>query len=148
MRDAESVAFAVGAEAFEMERGSETVVERKVKLPVRWLKGFVEVQAYQARMQHCWEISGLEAHRFFRSLPRSAATATGWAAPAGRGLRLSQAACKDGGRIVGIQRPRVLEDLAGHAKTFRGHQAQGSLAHGLEPGLPDAQFTAVFLVRV
>ena len=31
-------------------REAGSVVERKVKLPIRWLKGFVEVQAYAPRL--------------------------------------------------------------------------------------------------
>jgi hypothetical protein len=39
-----------GTDRVEISGGDETVVERKVKLPLRWLKDFVEVQAYQSRL--------------------------------------------------------------------------------------------------
>jgi hypothetical protein len=44
------------------------VVERKVPLPERWLKGFAEVQVVAACMEPVAELSGIEARRFVRSL--------------------------------------------------------------------------------
>ena len=70
IRDADQVHLAVGSDEVSLRKGTEAVVERKVALPVRWLKGFVEVQAYQARMVRKLEIAGFEAARFLRSLPR------------------------------------------------------------------------------
>ena len=148
IRDADSVAFAVGVDAFELSRGCESVVERKVRLPVRWLKEFVEVQAYQARTSRRWEISGLEAQRLLRSLPRSTGTVAGWVVPAGRGLRLSQTAGKDGLRLDGVQRLRVLEPLARHAKTLRVYQDQSTDASAWELVLGEARFHLVLSPQV
>ncbi len=64
IRDADRVELSVGAKMVELAPGDEAVVERKVALPLRWLKGFVEVQAYQARMSPCLEVAGAEAWRF------------------------------------------------------------------------------------
>src|SRR5262249_53883907 len=71
IRDGDRVELAVGADAVELTRETERVVERKVALPLRWLKGFVEVQAYQARMIPRLEVAGTEAWRFLRALPRN-----------------------------------------------------------------------------
>jgi hypothetical protein len=51
LRDDEDVAFAVGAEEVVLSRGNQRTVEKKVKLPLRWIKGFSEVQAYQPRLE-------------------------------------------------------------------------------------------------
>src|SRR5262245_16732730 len=112
VRATDQVELAVGADALELRCGAETLVERKVALPLRWLKGFVEVQAYQARMQPCLEVSGAEAWRFLRSLPRGTVKHPCWILPAGRGLRLSHQATAGGVCLGGLQRLRVLEDLA------------------------------------
>src|SRR5262245_66582561 len=45
IRANESVRLAVGAQGVELTRKDQAVVEKKVKLPVRWIKGFTEVQA-------------------------------------------------------------------------------------------------------
>jgi hypothetical protein len=148
IREADSVAFAVGLDAFELSRGGKSLIERKVALPVRWLKGFVEVQAYQARMSRRWEVSGLQAQRFLRALPRSTGTATGWVAPAGRGLRLSQTAGKDSVRLDGVQRLRVLEPLVRHSQALRVYQDQSSDASTWELVLGEARFHLVLSPQV
>src|SRR5207247_4148922 len=91
----------------------EQIVERKVKLPMRWLKGFVEVQAYQSRMQQRTHLGKVETLRFLRSLPRSTMARTVyWIVPAGKGLRLSQREGADGLHVAGIERLRLLDDLS------------------------------------
>src|SRR5262249_49873042 len=44
VRDNERVSLAVGTDEVALLRGTDQVIERKVPLPVRWLKGFVEMQ--------------------------------------------------------------------------------------------------------
>lgn len=113
IRDGESVGLAVGHEDVTLLRGMEQVIERKVPLPVRWLKGFVEVQAYQSRMAKRAEIGKVETLRFLRSLPRSTtAKSVFWAVPAGSGLRLSQRESPGGVRLAALERLRLLEELA------------------------------------
>ncbi len=116
VRNSDSVNLAVGSDELSLSRSGESVVERKVALPVRWLKGFVEVQAYQARMSRKLEITGFEAAKFLRSVPKGSATTNAWLTRSGRGLRLSQVEARGGIRTGGIQRLHVLDDLARHAK--------------------------------
>jgi hypothetical protein len=120
IRDHERVGFAVGADDVTLLRGAEQVVERKVALPVRWLKGFVEVQAYQARMEFRAELGKVELLRFLRSLPRAVMAKTrSWIVPAGAGLRVSARATADGVAVAGLDRLRVLEELAPLADGLR-----------------------------
>ncbi|HYG34936.1 MAG TPA: SWIM zinc finger family protein [Clostridia bacterium] len=113
IRDDERVGLAVGTDEVTLLRGGEQVVERKVKLPMRWLKGFVEVQAYQSRMEPRAHLGKIETLRFLRSLPRSTMAKTAyWIIPAGNGLRLSQREGENGLRVAGIERLRLLDDLA------------------------------------
>jgi hypothetical protein len=113
IRDDERVGLAVGTDEVALLRGVEQVVERKVKLPMRWLKGFVEVQAYQSRMERRAHLGKIETLRFLRSLPRSTMAKTVyWIIPAGHGLRLSQREGEHGLRVAGIERLRLLDDLA------------------------------------
>ncbi len=113
IRDGERVGLAVGTEEVALLRGAEQVVERKVKLPVRWLKGFVEVQAYQARMERRAQLGKVETLRFLRSVPRTVMPKTVyWVVPAGNTLRLSQRESAGALRVAGIERLRLLDDLA------------------------------------
>ena len=141
VRDTDEVGLAVGSDEVSLSRGAESVVERKVALPVRWLKGFVEVQAYQARMVRKLEVPGFEAARFLRSLPQGSATTSGWVVSSGRGLRLSQVAASGGVRVGGVQRLHILDDLARHAKSLRIYADERNQASAWELVLDEARFT-------
>ena len=141
IRDADQVSLAVGSDELSLRKGTDAVVERKVALPVRWLKGFVEVQAYQARMVRKLEIAGFEAARFLRSLPRGSAKSSGWIVPSGRGLRLSQVAASGGIRVGGVQRLHILDGLSRHARLMRIYSDEQNQASAWELVLDEARFT-------
>ena len=143
IRDSDNVTLAIGGDAFELTRGNDAVIERKVALPMRWLKGFVEVQAYQARMARRLEVSGAEAHRFLRALPRSATAGTCWVVSAGCGLRVSRAEAHGGVPVAGIERLRILEDLARRARLLRIYSDHDSDASAWELALDEARFHPV-----
>lgn len=133
IRDHERVGFAIGTDEVTLLRGSAQVVERKVALPVRWLKGFVEVQAYQARMELRAELGKIATLRFLRSLPRTVMAKTAnWVVPAAAGLRVSQRATADGIPVAGLERLRLLEELAPLADGLRVHANPMNGASGWE----------------
>lgn len=113
----ESLEIGVGKDEFVLQKGSEKTVEKKVKLPLRWLKSFVEVQAYQKQMQKRMTVSKVEALNFLRNLPSNAHNQTVFfIVPAGRGLRLSQTAQSKPSaetpiQIGGLKRLLLLKDL-------------------------------------
>jgi hypothetical protein len=143
VRDTDDVGLAIGADAVELSRSGETVIERKVALPVRWLRGFVEVQAYQSRMACQWEVPGLEALRFLRGLPRCLGAVDAWVVPAGRGLRLSQTRAGSAVRLAGAGRLRVLEALAPLAQVLRVHADETSGGSAWELVFDEARFHLV-----
>jgi len=125
------------------------VVEKKVSLPVRWMRGLVEVQAVQSRMEHVHRIAGIQAFRFFRALPRMKThrRAT-FVTKSGQGLRLSQVESRDGVRVGGLERLRVLEALAKNADqldVFADHETGAS---GWVLSLPDSRFHVVLSPEV
>jgi hypothetical protein len=66
------------------------VVEKKVDLPPRWLRGFAELQVITAGFEPRVELPAAEARRFLRSLPAvSRARGAGWVVPSGKSLRPS-----------------------------------------------------------
>lgn len=137
LRDTETVRLAVGQGEVELERASETVVERKVALPLRWIKGLLNVQAVQSRLQLRAQIGGLEARRFLRSLPRQGTHGRpAWVVTSGAGLRLSQIASKGAVRVGGLERLRILEEVSRHARTLRiyGSDTEESSAWELDTG--------------
>jgi hypothetical protein len=120
VRPNDDVSLSVGLEEVELATGREAVVEKKVKLPLRWVKGLVEVQACQSRMRLVHELPAVEASRFLRSLPRmNTSRRETWIAPAGRGVRLSQCEVRGAVRVGGLERLRVLERLAPEARVLQ-----------------------------
>ena len=149
IRDTDDVQLSVGTDRVELCRKGESVIEKKVKLPVRWLKGLVEVQACQSRMRLVHEIAAIEARRFLRSLPRMKTNRRAtWIVAAGRGLRLSQCDTRGGVRVGGLERLRVLEHLASKAKKLKIYADDATGASGWELVFDDAHFHLVISPEV
>jgi hypothetical protein len=140
VRENDYVALIIGTDQIELAKNAEKIVERKVSLPIRWLKGFVEIQAYQARMLPLLEISGLEARRFLHSIPRTKNRTPLYILPSGRGLRLSRMSGRGGVKASGLERLRVLENLVHYADSLRIYGDEESGASSWELVLPDARF--------
>jgi WD40 repeat protein len=85
------------------------VVEKKVPLPSRWLRGFAEVQVIASGFDPRAELSAADAVTFLRRLPAGNDRSVLWAVPAGRSLRLTSrpvpgAVCLPGaGRLVALR---------------------------------------------
>lgn len=126
------------------------VVEKKVPLPDRWLRGFAEAQVASAAFDLRAELSAAEAVRFLRSLPRPSGRSGGasrgamWVIPAGRTLRPTSrpvpgAVCLPGPeRLAALQ--RVLRDAT--ALRVYGPVADGAAtASAWEVTLPGMRLT-------
>lgn len=116
VRDDEALGLAVGRDEVTLLRNADQFVERKVALPARWLRAFVEVQASQPRLEPRYRLGKIELLRFLRSLPRTTMARTSYAIEAsGKGLRLSQQIGSSGPRLAGLERLQVLDEVAPHA---------------------------------
>lgn len=108
----------VGVDELTVATMDGEVVERRVPLPERWLKGFAEVQSACARMVPLAELTGTAARAFLRGLPASW-RGPGWAVPAGRSLRISPQPGRGAACVSGPDRLRVLGPLARFATALR-----------------------------
>ena len=52
LRPTQSVSLEVSQEAVRVASDQDAFMEKKVKLPLRWLRGFCEVQAILSRVEH------------------------------------------------------------------------------------------------
>ena len=95
------------------------MVERKVPLPGRWLRGFAEVQVLTAAFEPRAEIPAAEAAAFLRRLPGGADRSVLWAVPAGRTLRLTSRPAPGAVCLAGAGRLAALRGLLRHARTLR-----------------------------
>ena len=141
--DADHVTLSVGLDELQLESAGERVVERKVPLPVRWVKGFAEVQLFCSRMVLVHELSAVEARRFLASIS-SARTghAQLYAVRSGAGLRLSATPSPTAVHVGGVERLKALAELARWARSLRVYGEEGG-SSGWELVLDQASFHLV-----
>lgn len=126
LMNSDQVSLRVGADRVEIEHGEHAVVEKQVKLPVRWLKSFVEVQVYQSKLKPQMEVPALELAKVLRTLPQQnilqAGTIT-YLTPQDRGVRLSQRESAAAVPIGAISRLKALEPIMKHVGAVRVHSS-------------------------
>ncbi|MEU9460840.1 SWIM zinc finger family protein [Streptomyces sp. NPDC048312] len=123
------------------------VVEKKVPLPDRWLRGFAEAQVVSAGFDLRAELPAAEAVRFLRSLPRSSGNASRgarWVVPAGKSLRPTTRPVAGAVCLPGPERLVALQRVLRHATSLRvyGPVAEGAAtASAWEVVLPGMRLT-------
>ncbi|MFJ9431431.1 SWIM zinc finger family protein [Streptomyces sp. NPDC101490] len=137
----------VGPEELAVTTLTGAVVEKKVPLPDRWLRGFAEAQVASARFDLRAGLSGAEAVRFLRSLPRGQARGRGplWVTRSGRTLRPTTRPGADAVCLPGPDRLVALERVLRYATGLRvyGPVPDGALAtsSAWEVALPGMRLT-------
>ncbi|KMS83805.1 zinc finger SWIM domain protein [Streptomyces regensis] len=128
------------------------VVEKKVPLPDRWLRGFAEAQVIAAGFDLRAELPADEAVRFLRGLPRAgggrrAPVGPRWVVPVGRGLRPTTRAVPGAVCLPGPERLAALQRVLRHATALRvygparGGGATAATAAAWEIVLPGMRLT-------
>ncbi|MGW4896651.1 SWIM zinc finger family protein [Kitasatospora sp. NPDC004240] len=146
---ADPLHLAVGPDALEVTTFDGPVVEKKVPLPERWLRGFAETQVTAAGFDLRAELPAAEAVRFLRSLPRSGAGRTGartvqWVVPAGRTLRPTTRPVPGAVCLPGPERLVALQRVLRHALALRVYgpvAGDGPAASAWEVVLPGMRLT-------
>jgi hypothetical protein len=137
VRAGESLDLTVTPERVAVTSPRGTAVEHKVRLPVRWLKGFAEVQALAAELEPAATLQGPDARRFLSAVPTQVkAKDRVWLLPVQGGLRLSQTA--GGGAIAaaGLGRLQAMRPLARHAQAMHIYASpSGTSAFELDFGM-------------
>ena len=140
--DARGLALSVGRDAVAMRSGGHEVVEKKVALPTRWLRGMLEVQAYQASMRKRFEVDALAAQRFLRSLPKASTSRTPlWVVSGPGGLSSTTRPAPNGVRVTETKRLRVLEHLLPQARSLAVYADDGDQASAWVLDFGDARLT-------
>jgi hypothetical protein len=111
--------LAVGRDELAVSTLDDSVVEKKVPLPARWLRGFAEVQVICAPFDLRAELAPTEAARFLRGLPTGFRPGALWAVPAGPGLRQSTRPVPGAVCLAGPQRLEALRPLLRFATALR-----------------------------
>lgn len=125
LRASEPLHLNVGDDALRVATLDGEVIEEKVPLPKRWLKGFAETQLLSAGMALRHELTGPAIRQFVQALPRSSATKTVmWATRAARTVRLASGPTPGAVCVAGPERLRVLEPLLRYATRLRAYGPQ------------------------
>ena len=141
LSDAGPARITVGADRVELESGRAQVVERKVKLPERWLRGFVEVQAFQARMQRVFGAGGAALRRFLHELRSH--TGIAYVSAAGPLIRVTPTEQRGAVAVGGLDRLKVLLRAARHAESLEVFADPATGASAWVIGTPEARFQYV-----
>ncbi|WP_338694098.1 SWIM zinc finger family protein [Streptomyces sp. Q6] len=135
----------VGPDALAVTTLDGPVVEKKVPLPDRWLRGFAEAQVTAAGFELRAELTASEAVRFLRSLPRSAGRGPRWVVPAGRTLRPTTRAVPGAVCLPGPERLVALQRVLRHATALRVYgpvvSSDAAVAGAWEAVLPGMRLT-------
>ncbi|MFJ1873713.1 SWIM zinc finger family protein [Streptomyces chartreusis] len=113
----------VGPEELAVTTMDGPVVEKKVPLPDRWLRGFAEAQVIAAGFDLRAELPAADAVRFLRALPRGGARAASagprWVVPSGNTLRPTTRAVPGAVCLPGPERLIALQRVLRHATALR-----------------------------
>lgn len=132
--------LSVGRDQLRVASPRGMAVERKVPLPLRWLRSFGDVQAVLARMKPTLRVSGVEARRFLRGLPRGSTRGGSFIVRSGPSLRVSQVRSAEAVAVGGLGRLASLAAIADDATELVAH-GEPSGCSAWELVFPDGRFT-------
>ncbi|MGN9768886.1 SWIM zinc finger family protein [Micromonospora sp. SD12] len=119
VRGLDPLHLSVGPDDLTVHTMHGPVVEKKVPLPARWLRGFAEVQILAATFEPRAEIPATEAATFLRRLPTTGDRSALWVVPAGRSLRLTSRPVPGAVCLAGASRLTALHGMLRFAHTLR-----------------------------
>ena len=112
--------LSVGKEQVKISIEDDDFIERKVKLPSRWQKGFAELSAYQSKMSLIHEVSKMPASRFLQTLPGNDNDKAEYYVVKRRNeLALTQQKQQEGLKIAGLARLKILKSLIPYIDRLR-----------------------------
>lgn len=128
----EEMLLSVGQQQVGLHRGDQSIVERQVPLPLRWVKSLCTLPLYQHSAQRLLQLSRVEAIRLLQSLPRGPQRADLYLSVQGRVARFSPVATPGATPIGGAHRLRLLDSLLPHVEQVEVYtDAQGQSTHWL-----------------
>ncbi|MGI4733794.1 MAG: SWIM zinc finger family protein [Janthinobacterium lividum] len=130
---AEPVGLTVGQQEVTLARAAGTVTERKVALPLRWLKGLTAAQGYLAQMDEKLRLGRAQAAQLLHSLPAGAAKSEVFLTLRGARPSFGPVGGPGAVRVGGAHRLRLLDGLLPLAQAARVYAT------------PDGQASAVVL---
>ncbi len=107
----EKVTLAVGQQEVQVITTKSKVVEKKVTLPTRWIKGLTSVQLYLADMDLKFELNKIQTIQLFQNMPKGTVKGDFFIAKRAGKFMFSTLATADAVRIGGLHRLRLLDGV-------------------------------------
>ena len=149
VRDDAGLEFSIGQKEFRLRSSGAEVIERKVDLPTRWIRGMLEVQSYQAGMSRQFETPAVEALRFFRTLPKASTSKTPlWIARGPNGLFATTRPVGGAVRVTDSSRLRVLHSLLPFARSLSVYADDSQQANAWVVDFGEARLTLALSAEV
>lgn len=119
----EVMVMGVGDKEVKVSTSQGTVVEKKVTLPQRWIKGLTSVQLYLADMHEKFELNKIQVVQLFQSLPKTTTRSAMYLSYRANRYHLSPVAMPNSVQIGGIERLRLLDGLLPYIEKMTIFQA-------------------------
>ena len=107
----EKVTLAVGQHDVQVITTKAKVIEKKVTLPPRWIKGLTSFQLYLADMEQKFELNKMQTIQLFQNLPKGNVKGAFYITKRVGKFMSSTLQTADSVRIGGIHRLRLLEGI-------------------------------------
>lgn len=107
----ESVLLSVGKKEVAISKEGQKIVERKVPLPAKWIKGLTTVQLFLAEAEKTFTFNRIQTLQLFQSLPNGKPKADYYLVMRGNKPVFSPVKSDNGICIGGIHRLKLLEPL-------------------------------------
>jgi hypothetical protein len=115
----ENIVLSVGKKEVGITKGNDKVVERKVPLPVKWIKGLTTVQLFLAEAEKNFSFNRVQALQLFQSLPNGKPKSDYYLTIRGNKPSFSPVKSTSAVCIGGVHRLRLLEPLIPLADELR-----------------------------
>ena len=128
VRKQEKVVLSVGKKEVSLSKGGQKVVERKVPLPTKWIKGLTTVQLFLADSESVFKFNRIQAIQLLRSIPKGKIKSDYYLVMRGNRPQFSPVKTNNSICIGGLHRLRLLESLVPLADSLEvfGHPKQQS----------------------
>ena len=103
--------LAVGKKEVQIISQGKKVVERKVPLPTKWIKGLTTVQHYMSLSEERYNLNRIQAVQLFKTIPKEKIKSDYYLTKRGNRLSFSPMKAKDAVIVGGIHRLHLLQPL-------------------------------------
>lgn len=125
VKKTEKMVLGVGSKEVAISTDKTKVIEKKVTLPARWIKGLTAVQLYLAGMEEVYVLNKVQTVQLIQSIPKGNVKGAFYLSQRGPRFVFSPIATAGAVRIGGVQRLRLLEGILPYVDRLAVYQEKG-----------------------